>query len=93
LLKSTPTPVSTLIPTSTPIPKPIKIAATLSGEILGEEESSPGAFYPWEATEEATVNQEGTPSSQNKLLPKIFLGGGFLLLFATALWVWYTQFR
>jgi hypothetical protein len=88
---SIPTPTSNF--SSTPTPKPVKIAATLSGEILGEEESSPGAFYPWEATEEAGVNQESTPSAKNKLLPKIFLGGGFIFLFVAAFWIWYNFSR
>jgi len=88
---STPTPTSNLSSTSTP--KPVKIAATLSGEILGEEQSTSGAFYPWEATEGAEFNQESTPSSKNKLPAAIFLGVGFSLLFATAFWVWYTKIR
>ncbi|PIS13997.1 hypothetical protein COT65_01160, partial [Candidatus Shapirobacteria bacterium CG09_land_8_20_14_0_10_47_13] len=62
---SAPEPTNTPAPTSTPKPptstptlkptiKPTATAtATTSGEILGSEESSTAAFFPWEATAEA----------------------------------------
>jgi hypothetical protein len=97
-----PEPTNTPIPTSTPSPTPtkkptptLKPSPTLTpaGEILGEEESSPGAFYPLEATEEGEATPEAGPSFKTRWLPKIFLGAGFLFLFGAAFWVWYTQLR
>lgn len=88
---STPTPTSTSH--LTPTPKSTKkTEATLSGEVLGEE-STPAAFYPWEATEEAEASAEASPSGKNRWLSKVFLGLGFILLFAAAFYVWYTQLR
>lgn len=79
--KSSPS-TSTQVPTSTPTPKPVKLTATIGGEILGGEESSPGAFYPWEASEEAKSNPESNPSFKNPQLPKIFLILGGLAFLA-----------
>lgn len=84
---TTPTPTLKIVPA--PTKKPAVKTASDSGEVLGEEESSPAAFYPWEATEEEKINQESTPSAKNKLLPKIFLGAGFSFLFGVAFWLWY----
>ena len=85
----TPTPTRE-VASPTPIPKKVKLIATMSGEILGEKErEATTAFYPWEATEEAEP-KEATPSgSQRKILPIIFLGLGLTLLAAAAFWVWY----
>jgi len=72
---SSPQPSSILNPSL----KPIKvIGVTLSGEILGEE-STPGGFYPWEATEEAE-SQEATENAKIKSLPKIISVLGIIFL-------------
>lgn len=77
-------------PSPTPTPKPVKVVgATLLGEILGEE-SSPAAFYSWEASEEAE-DQEATEASKTSFLPKLFLGLGLGFLFASGFYLWYTQ--
>jgi len=83
----TPTPSQKISPT--PTPKKSNQTATASGEVLGEEMATFSAFYPYEATGESEKN-EATPSARNKTLPKIFLVGGLLLLFASACWLWYT---
>ncbi len=82
----TPTPSQKTTPT--PTLKTTNLMATDSGEILGEEVASFSAFYPYEATEEAKESG-ATPSAKNKILPKIFLVSGLLLLFASACWLWY----
>jgi len=87
LIKPTPTPTQKISPTSTP--KKSNQIATDSGEVLGEEVASFSAFYPYEATSESEKN-EATPSVKNKIIPKIFLVSGLLLLFASACWLWYT---
>ena len=84
---STPTPTKKILPT--PTPKKSSQTATASGEVLGEEVATFSAFYPYEATSEPEEN-EATPSVRNKIIPKIFLVGGLLLLFASAFWLWYT---
>jgi len=95
---SVPTPTPTSRPTSIPTPKQtvtssltpkptVKIASS-SGEVLGEEVATLSAFYPYEATNEAE-EKEATVSAKNKLWPKVFLGAGLLLVFASALWGWY----
>jgi hypothetical protein len=86
----TPTPSQKISPT--PTPKKSNQTATDSGEVLGEEVSTISAFYPYEATDEAEKN-EATPSARNKILPKIFLVSGLLLLFISACWVWYNFVR
>jgi len=86
LIKPTPTPSQKISPT--PTPKKSNQTATDSGEVLGEEVSTISAFYPYEATSESEKN-EATPSAKNKIIPKIFLIGGLLLLFASAFWLWY----
>jgi len=84
-------PTPSLSPSPTPSPKPIKVTGvTLSGKILGEEESSPAGFFPWEATKEAE-SQEATSSSKAKFVPKLFLGLGLLFLVSSGLYLWYTQ--
>ena len=83
------TPTPTLKITVTPTPKSTLKIATDSGEILGEETASFSSFYPYEATDEMKEN-ETTPAAKSKLLPKIFLLGGLLLLFTAASWLWYT---
>ena len=94
---STPTP-KILTPTPsqkillTPTPKKSNQTATASGEVLGEEVATFSAFYPYEATSEPEED-EATPSAKNKIIPKIFLIGGLLLLFASALWLWYNFVR
>ena len=90
---ATPTPTSTPIPT--PTPKAVKaMGATLSGEVLGEEEASPEAFYPWEATDEAAAAQEATASKKG-ILPLALLILGLAFLGGAAYWgwhrLWYTQ--
>jgi len=90
LIKPTPTPSQKISPT--PTPKKSNQTATDSGEVLGEEVASFSAFYPYEATDEAEKN-EATPSARNKILPKIFLVGGLLLLFVSASWLWYNFVR
>lgn len=83
-------------PTSTPTPKPTlkpTATATASGEILGSEESSTAAFFPWEATEGAESASPSGSSSPNRWLPLILMGVGFILLFSAAFWLWYTQLR
>lgn len=94
-----PTPTSTGVPTPTPTATPKPIANLPEEKILGEE-ATIVAFYPWEASQSTGAEQaiqEATSSAKNKLLSKIFLGTGFLLLAATAFWVWYkvwyTQFK
>jgi len=87
LIKPTPTPSQKISPT--PTPKKSNQTATDSGEVLGEGVSTISAFYPYEATSESEKN-EATPSAKNKIIPKIFLIGGLLLLFASAFWLWYT---
>jgi len=90
----TPGPTNTPVPTSTPRPTPTKkpaLIATPSGEILGEV--SLPAFYPLETTQEPAIDQPNTPSSESKLLPKILLGVGFLFLFSSAFWLWYTRLK
>ena len=86
LIKPTPAPTQKISPT--PTPKKSNQTATDSGEVLGEEVSTISAFYPYEATSESEKS-EATPSVRNKILPKIFLVGGLLLLFVSASWVWY----
>jgi len=95
----TPTPTVLIKPTPTPTPKisppptfqKSDQTATDSGEVLGAELATFSAFYPYQdqATSEAAKN-EATPSASNKILPKIFLGAGLLLLFVSASWLWYT---
>lgn len=88
------TPTPTLKPpTGTPTPKTTLATAAGSGEILGQEESSPAAFYPWEASQEAELASEAGRTTPNRLLPAILLGAGFILLFSVAFWLWYTQLR
>jgi len=73
----------------TPSPKPVEITgATLLGKILGEEESSPAGFYPWEATEEAK-SQEATRAPKAKFISKLFLGLGLVFLFVSGVYLWY----
>lgn len=96
----TPTPKP---PTSPPTPRPTlkpTATATVSGEILGSEESTTAAlpagrqgFYPWEASGEAEPVLGEKSSSPNRLPPAILLGAGFILLFSAAFWLWYTQLR
>ena len=83
----TPTPSQKISPT--PTPKKSNQTATTSGEVLGEEVATFSAFYPYEATGEPEEN-EATPSVRNKIIPKIFLVGGLVLLFTSACWLWYT---
>ncbi len=88
---SSPQPSGTLFSTETPSPKPVKITgATLLGKILGEEESTPAGFYPWEATKEAE-SQEATETSKTKLISKLFLGFGFIFLLISGIYLWYNQ--
>jgi len=86
----TPTPTPTLRQTIIPslTPKATIKTASKSGEVLGEEEATLSAFYPYEATEGAKEN-ETTSSAKNKLWPKIFLVVGLLFVFAGAFWGWY----
>lgn len=86
-LASTPSPS----PALTPSPKPVEVTgATLLGKILGEEESSPAGFYPWEATEEAK-SQEATETSRAKFIPKLFLGSGLVFLATAGIYLWYNS--
>lgn len=85
-----PTSTPTLSPT--PTPKAVEVVGlSFSGEILGEEEATPEAFYPWEATAEGDVAQEATPSKR-RILPYIFLGLGLTFLAAAAFSL-YTKLR
>lgn len=88
-----PTPTPTKKITPTPTLKITPTVATESGEILGEEESSPAGFYPLEATAEAEAEKEATPSGKKTVLAKIFLGLGLLTLFGAAFSLWYTRLR
>lgn len=83
---SIPTPKQTIVPSLTPKPT-VKIASS-SGEVLGELGATLSAFYPYEATNGAEEN-EAISSVRNKLWPKIFLGVGLLLVFASVFWGWY----
>jgi len=100
-LESSPSPAPTpsvqpeesFSPDETPSPKPVKITgATLLGKILGEEETSPAGFFPWEATEEAK-SQEATRTSRVKFISKLFLGLGLVFLFVSGVYLWYNQRR
>jgi hypothetical protein len=85
----------TSAPTSspTPTPKAVKvIGATLSGEVLGKEEASQQALYPWEATEGGEEEGEAT-SVKKSISPLIFLGLGLVFLSAAAYRLWYTFYR
>lgn len=84
---STPTPKQTATPSLTP--KPTSKTASESGEVLGGETATFSSFYSYEATEGAEENED-ISSVKNKLWPKIFLICGLLILFASALWLWYT---
>lgn len=76
-----------------PSPRPVKvIGLSLSGEVLGEEKASETGFFPWEATEGAG-GQEATGASENKFIPKLFLGLGLIFLIISGCWVWYTQLK
>ncbi len=87
-----PTATSTSSPTPTPTPRAVEvIGATLSGEVLGKEEASQQALYPWEATEGA--EEEEATSAKKSISPLIFLGLGFVFLSAAAYRLWYTFYR
>lgn len=90
---TTPTPTSPPSPTPTPKRKVIKTPTPTPGEILGEEESSPAGFYAWEATEEAEVTAEAESSGRLRWLVIFLFGTGLVLLFAAAVWLWYTQLK
>ncbi len=87
----TPTPTSTVTPkTTTPTLtlKAVSISATLSGEILGNQSSESGGFYPLETTQSADLEEELEDSSLD-FLPKVFLVVGLVLLLVAGFWVWY----
>ncbi len=83
-----PTPTSTLAPTSTP--KMVKLIATFSGEILGEDNMEEENFYPLESSQSASKEEEGVVNHPSlNFLPKIVLSLGTFFLLSGGLWLWY----
>jgi len=78
-------------PTSTPTPSPglraVELAATLSGEVLAEENSPQGIYLLGSPTPSPEVSGEKT--SKSRTLAKIFLITGLVFLFGAALSLWY----
>jgi hypothetical protein len=83
----TPTPTSTSAPTSTP--KMVKLTATFSGEILGEDNLDEKNFYPLEASQSSFNEEEITHHSSFTFLPKLILSLGAIFLLSGGLWLWY----
>lgn len=100
-------PAPTSTPTSEPVESPASflpstpelaalresLGVTTSGEILGAAGSSPFEFYSWPATDEAQPISTPSTSANSYSLGKVFLGLGFVFLFSSALFLWYTQLR
>lgn len=86
--KPSPSPESSFLSGSSPQPRKI-MGATLLGKVLGEEESSPAGFFPWEGTEEE--NQTTTESGKNKFIPLLLISFGLIFLVASGTYLWYTQ--
>jgi len=88
---TSPSPTPSPSPSPSPTPKETELAATLSGEVLAEENSPQGIYLLGSPTPSPEVLGEKT--SKSRTLAKIFLITGLVFLFGAALSLWYTQLR
>jgi len=84
---ASPSPTPSPSPSPSPTPKETELAATLSGEVLAEENSPQGIYLLGSPSPSPEVLGEKT--SRSRTLAKVFLIIGLVFLFGAALSLWY----